>query len=229
MYNLEDREDDPRLQKEQRPILGIDFGGSSCTAVYYYNNQIHLVASEDFQKSAKITVLECERLSATDCKTLGTYVLQDLEQNYKGNPVIEVEFTIDYDGLLKLNVTDLKSLSYISGTLRITRKLTAVEKKEIAESAAQYRKSDLERINKIKSAEVPKNFLKLYKQDIDGVYKDRKNIESNYQKAQKTLHETPLDYDTVAELKQKFESFYYEYTLAQKENNKDNSDIRKLL
>ena len=189
------------------------------------SRRVEFTTSDDFQKCARINVLEGERLIAQHCKLLGTYILEDIEQNYKGTPVIEVEYSIDYNGVLKVQVTDLKSLSRKSGILKINQELSASQKKELTELALKHRNQDLNYINKIKSTEALKDLLNTYKDITLQGGKNSNNLEDQYIEALKTLYDFPLDYNKISQYRLIFEKFCYDH---RNSNRNSKSDIKRL-
>lgn len=191
--------------------------------------RMEFTTSEDFQKCAKITVLEGERLLAPYCKKLGTYILDNIAYGLKGAPVIEVEFNIDRDGILEVKVTDLNTLAQKKGVLQISEALTYTEKKELEEISVKARKEDLQTINKLKTAESMREMTKFFQLNKDWFFKDASFLEV-YNKALEALNETPVNYDKIFELKVPLEKKYYDYMiLVNQEAKKNGSDIKKLI
>lgn len=190
------------------------------------SRRVEFTTSDDFQKFAKINVLEGQRLIADHCKLLGTYILTGIEQNYKGAPIIELEYSIDYDGILKVQVTDLKSLSRICGILKVNQELTCAEKEELKELAHKYRTEDLHYINKIKSAQKLNDLLNTYKQIVNKSFIKDNPLENIYLDAIHELNAPPLDYEKITSYLLRFEKFCYEHRSAAETQK---SDIKKLI
>lgn len=63
----------------------------------------------DYQRRARVTVLQGERKHAPDNVRLGSFELDSIERAPRGEPEIEVSFTIDVDGILQVDAADRKT------------------------------------------------------------------------------------------------------------------------
>ncbi len=92
--------------------LGVETLGGVMTKLIERNTTIPTSRKETFstaadnQSSVTIHVLQGEREFATDNRTLGRFDLQDLPPAPRGTPQIEVEFSIDANGILNVSATD---------------------------------------------------------------------------------------------------------------------------
>ena len=79
---------------------------------------------EDFQSNVEINVYQGDRKIASDNIFLESFILNNLEQTYAGNPRIEVNFEIDIDGILKVSardkITDSEKSIEISNSLSLS-------------------------------------------------------------------------------------------------------------
>ena len=92
--------------------LGIETLGGVATKIIEKNTTIPVSKSQIFstaadnQTSVQIHVLQGEREMATDNKTLGNFILNDLPPSPRGLPQIEVAFDIDANGILNVSARD---------------------------------------------------------------------------------------------------------------------------
>ncbi|MFH0830589.1 MAG: molecular chaperone DnaK [Parcubacteria group bacterium] len=92
--------------------LGIETLGGIATKLITKNTtiptgktQVFSTAS-DSQAQVEIHVLQGEREFATDCKTLGKFILDGIPPAPRGVPQIEVKFDIDANGILNVSAKD---------------------------------------------------------------------------------------------------------------------------
>jgi len=95
--------------------LGVETLGGVMTKLIERNTTIPTSKKETFstaadnQTSVMIHVLQGEREFAKDNRTLGQFELADIPPSPKGMPQIEVDFTIDANGILTATATDKTS------------------------------------------------------------------------------------------------------------------------
>lgn len=92
--------------------LGIETEGGVMTPLIPRNTTIPTSKKETFstaadnQTAVTIQILQGERQFAKDNRTLGTFNLSDIPPAPRGMPQIEVEFSIDSNGILNVKATD---------------------------------------------------------------------------------------------------------------------------
>ncbi len=92
--------------------LGIETLGGVMTPLIERNTTIPTSKSkvfstaEDNQESVTVHVLQGERAQATGNKSLGNFTLGNISRAPRGAPQIEVKFSIDANGILKVTATD---------------------------------------------------------------------------------------------------------------------------
>ena len=95
--------------------LGVETLGSVMTKLIERNTTIPTSKKETFstaqdnQESVTIHVLQGEREFATDNRSLGKFDLTGIPPSQRGTPQIEVEFSIDANGILSVLATDKKT------------------------------------------------------------------------------------------------------------------------
>jgi len=95
--------------------LGVETMGGVMTKLIEKNTTIPTSKKETFstasdnQTSVQIHVLQGEREFAKDNRTLGMFELADIPPSPRGMPQIEVEFTLDANGILQVTATEKKT------------------------------------------------------------------------------------------------------------------------
>lgn len=95
--------------------LGIETLGGVATKLIERNTTIPTSKSQIFstaadnQTSVEVHVLQGEREMATDCKTLGRFILSGIPPSPRGVPQVEVVFDIDANGILNVSAKDKAS------------------------------------------------------------------------------------------------------------------------
>lgn len=95
--------------------LGVETMGGVMTKLIEKNTTIPTSKKETFstasdnQTSVQIHVLQGEREFAKDNRTLGMFELADIPPAPRGLPQIEVEFTLDANGILQVTATEKKT------------------------------------------------------------------------------------------------------------------------
>ncbi len=101
--------------------------------------------SRDNQTAVKILVLQGESQKADDNELLGEFVLTGLRRAQKGQVEIEVNFSINTDGIVSVNAKDLENGQAQSIQVTATSGLTQDEVRSMMHDAADYmveRRSD---------------------------------------------------------------------------------------
>ena len=95
--------------------LGIETMGGIATKLIEKNTTIPSSKSQVFstatdnQPSVDIHIVQGERSMASDNKSLGRFVLDNIDQAPRGVPQIEVSFDIDANGILNVKAIDKKT------------------------------------------------------------------------------------------------------------------------
>jgi molecular chaperone DnaK len=158
--------------------LGVETLGGVMTALIQRNTTIPTRKTETFstaadnQTSVEIHVLQGERPSAKDNRTLGKFHLVGIPPAMRGIPQIEVTFDIDANGILNVAAKDL-------GTNR--------EQKITITSSSGLSKEEVERMNK--EAELHADEDRRYKEEVEVknradslVYSVEKTLKENREK-----------------------------------------------
>ncbi len=121
--------------------LGIETMGGTASKIIHRNSTIPVTASQTFstyvdgQVSVDIHVLQGEREMAADNRSLARFKLKGLPPLPAGVPKIEVEFTIDANGILNVRAMELRTATKASITVNPSYGLQdAVVEKMLEES-----------------------------------------------------------------------------------------------
>lgn len=102
--------------------------------------------SEDDQTSVEVHVLQGERPFAQDCRSLGRVHLLDLPPAPRGSVAIEVEFSLDEDGILKVTARHAESGQDAALSIEGASSLTAADLERLVAEAEKTAEVDAERL-----------------------------------------------------------------------------------
>ncbi len=92
--------------------LGIETANDKVSVIIDRNTSIPTKASKVFtttennQQFVRITILQGDSTKASECAKLGSFILDDIPPQPAGKPRIEVEFCIDVNGVVTIQVVD---------------------------------------------------------------------------------------------------------------------------
>jgi molecular chaperone DnaK (HSP70) len=130
--------------------LGIETFGGAMSKLIMRNSSIPTRASEQFttyvdgQTSVDIHVLQGERELAEDCRSLGKWKLTDIPALPANAPKITVTFTLDANGLLKVDAKEERSGKELSIEVQPSSGLTEEEVERMVKESIEHAKSDVE-------------------------------------------------------------------------------------
>jgi len=136
--------------------LGVKTFGGAFTRVIDANTTIPTARSlvfstvEDEQTEVEISVFQGEREIAEENKLLGKFTLTDINPAPLGVPRIEVTFTININGILKVSAVDLSTKNKNEVVVSQSGLLSREEIENIKKDAARYKEFDQKRKQIIK-------------------------------------------------------------------------------
>ncbi len=143
--------------------LGIETLGGVLTPLIARNTTIPTEKSqifstaEDNQPAVDIVVYQGERPMAHDNKLLGRFQLSGIRQAPRGTPRIEVKFSIDVNGIVKVSAKDLDTQKSADITIQNSNGLSKADIDRMVKEAEEHkaedekRKGDIEVKNKAES------------------------------------------------------------------------------
>jgi len=135
--------------------LGVETLGGVMTTMIQRNTSIPVTkqeifsTAEDNQKSVIINILQGERLLASDNKSLGRFVLNNISPAPRGVPQIEVSFDINADGILSVSARDKMTGETQKITIENASTLDQDEINRMVEDAAKNASADKDRRQRV--------------------------------------------------------------------------------
>lgn len=129
--------------------LGIETYGGLMSTLIHRNTRIPTVARETFttfvdrQTGVDIHVLQGERESVSDNRSLALFKLAGIEPLPAGMPRIEVSFLVDADGILQVSATDLRSGNEQTIEVRPSYGLTDEQVERMLSESASHAAEDI--------------------------------------------------------------------------------------
>lgn len=135
-------EEAPLLLLDVTPLsLGVRTAGGYTSVLIPKNSTIPTSANHTFttvtenQQSVKIQVVQGENKLASENQPLGEFTLTDIPAAAAGTPQIEVNFSIDSNGILEVSAKDLNTQKEQSIVVTAASYLSDEEMKDITEQA----------------------------------------------------------------------------------------------
>lgn len=191
--------------------LGIETMGGVATPLIKRNTTIPTTKSQVFstaadnQSAVTIHVVQGERSMVSDNKTLGTFNLEGIEPAPRGVPQIEVSFSIDANGILKVTAKDKKTNKEQSITIENNTSLSDDEIEKMVKEAEENKAADAKKKEEVETrvrAETLINQLEkgIKEQGDKADKKQKEEAEKQIEELKKLLADNKID-----ELKKKLD------------------------
>ena len=145
--------------------LGIETAGGVCTVMIPRNTAIPAEKSEVFstyadnQTAVDINVLQGERQFARDNKQLGTFRLDGIAPAMRGVPRIEVTFSIDSNGIVKVTAKDQGTGKEQNISITASTNMSKDDIDKAVKEAEQYAEEDKKRRDEVDTKNSAENMI----------------------------------------------------------------------
>lgn len=192
--------------------LGIETMGGVATPIITRNSTIPTTKSQVFstasdnQSAVTIHVVQGERPMASDNKSLGVFNLEGIEPAPRGVPQIEVSFSLDANGIIKVTAKDKKSNKEANITISNSSSLTKEEVERMVKEAEANKAADEKRKEEVETRVRAESLINQLEKGMQeqGDKLDAKQKEET-EKQIKELKEL-LEKNEIATLKQKLDA-----------------------
>jgi L1 cell adhesion molecule like protein len=147
---------DSLLLMDVTPLsLGIETTGRVMSVVIPRNTPIPCVKTQtytteaNYQTKVDVSVYEGERLKSDENNLLGEFTIDGIEAAKRGEPQIDVSFSIDSNGILNVTAQDQKTRAKAKITISNRSRATTDEIDAMVAEAERYRTEDKERMRKV--------------------------------------------------------------------------------
>ena len=205
--------------------LGIETMGGVLTPLIQRNTTIPTTKSqvfstaEDNQPSVDIVVFQGERPMARDNKLLGQFRLDGIRPARRGQPRIEVTFSIDVNGIVSVKAKDLDTNKEQQITISGTNGLSKEEIDRMMKEAEENREADEKRKEEI---EVKNKAESLISQIDEALSTEGDKMDANQKEQTQKLRDelkAALDANDIATLKEKMAQLEQAAAYAQQYQN----------
>ena len=189
--------------------LGIETMGGVLTPLITRNTTIPTTKSqvfstaEDNQPSVDIMVFQGERPMARDNKLLGSFRLDGIRPARRGQPRIEVTFSIDVNGIVNVKAKDLDTNKEQQITISGSNGLSKEEIDRMVKEAEANKEADEKRKEEIEVKNKAESFIS---QIDDALQSDEGKMDANQKAQTQQLRDElkeALDKNDIATLKEK--------------------------
>lgn len=182
--------------------LGVKTYGGAFTRVIDANTTIptnrSLVFStvEDNQAEVEINIYQGEREIAEENKLLGKFTLTGIKPAPKGQPRVEVTFSININGILKVSAVDLSTRSKKEVLVTHSGLLSDKEIARIKKNAEKYKNADLQKKKLIEVKNKVLNYIYTVEKVLESPQADKQlaaNARKMIKRAKTSLEKENLD------------------------------------
>ncbi len=175
------------------------------TTIPASKNQIYSTASDN-QTSVEINILQGERPMASDCRSLGRFILDGIPPAPRGLPQVEVTFDIDANGILSVIAKDKATSKSQSVRIEGSTGLSKEEVEKLKEEAETYATEDKQKRELAESKNNAETLIYTAEKTLkDGGDKVSQELKTGVEDKIKELKEVK-DGSDVAQIKEKMDN-----------------------
>jgi heat shock protein 1/8 len=182
--------------------LGIETTGRVMSVIIPRNTPIPVTKTQtytteaNYQTKVDVSVYEGERLKSDENNMLGEFTISGIESAKRGEPQVDVSFSIDSNGILNVVAKDQKTGAEAKIEIANRSRVTSEEIEKMVADAEKFKREDTERIRKVEAKneleasifevlEVAKGLddMKLSKILADAADKDQQWLDDNYEES----------------------------------------------
>merc|ERR1719331_3640552 len=166
--------------------LGIETQGGVMAKIIERNTVVPTTKKQtfsttmDYQESVEIVVYEGERPLTKDNRELGRFMLKGIERKPRGGVQIEVSFTVNKDGILKVSATEQSSDGKGKAeSIEINQqsgRLSDEEIEEMVRDAERYAEEDAELKARIDAKSALESYVQSVQAILDGKHDETKHV-----------------------------------------------------
>jgi len=149
---------DSLLLMDVTPLsLGIETTGRVMSVVIPRNTAIPCVKTQtyttesNYQTKVDVSVYEGERLKSDENNLLGEFTISGIESAKRGEPQVDVSFSIDSNGILNVTAKDQKTNATADIEIANRSRATTEEIDKMVAEANKFKQDDKERMRKIEA------------------------------------------------------------------------------
>jgi len=137
--------------------LGVETTGRVMSVIIPRNTPIPCsktqtyTTEQNYQTKIDVAVYEGERLKTDDNNLLGEFTIDGLESAKRGEPQVDVTFSIDSNGILAVKAEDKKTGSAAHIEIQNRSRADNSDIERMVKEAERYRKQDMQRVQRIEA------------------------------------------------------------------------------
>jgi len=151
------RTDDLLLMDVTPLSLGIETTGRVMSVIIPRNTPIPVVKTQtytteqNYQTKVDVSVYEGERLKSDENNLLGEFTISGIESAKRGEPQVEVTFSIDSNGILKVDAKDQKTGAEANISIANRSRASNTEVEKMVKEAERFKREDQARLKKVEN------------------------------------------------------------------------------
>jgi len=149
--------DDVLLMDVTPLSLGIETTGRVMSVIIPRNTPIPCVKTQtyttdaNYQTKVDVSVYEGERLKSDENNLLGEFTISGIESAKRGEPQVDVSFSIDTNGILTVTAKDQKTGAEANISIQNRSRATNDEVERMIQEAERFKKEDQQRMKKVEN------------------------------------------------------------------------------